>query len=140
MCRNFAGQRRVAWNIQSPETEKFATKVPIVAQQWQTWLVTMRKQVWSLASLRELRIQRCFELWCRLQTWLRSDTAVGVASSCSFNSPLAWELLYAKGVALKSKRKKKKEKKTLQLRILYLARLSFRKEREIKSFSSKNYK
>ena len=34
------------------------------------WLVYMRMQVPSLASLSRLRIQRCCELWCRVQMWL----------------------------------------------------------------------
>ena len=36
-------------------------------------------QVPSLASLRGLRIQWCCELWCRLQTLLRSSIAMAVA-------------------------------------------------------------
>ena len=45
----------------------------------------MRFQVPSLASISELRIQHCHELWCRLQTQLRSHVAVAVAyaGSCS---------------------------------------------------------
>ena len=39
-----------------------------MAQQKQIQLGTMRLQVRSLASLSELRIQHCYELWCRLQT------------------------------------------------------------------------
>ena len=35
-------------------------------------------QVPSLASLRELSIRRCRELWCRLQTQLGSFIAVAV--------------------------------------------------------------
>ena len=39
----------------------------------------MRFQVWSLAfSISGLRIRCCHELWCRLQTWLRSHVAVAV--------------------------------------------------------------
>ena len=41
-----------------------------------TWLASMRMQVWSLVLLSGLRIQHCYELWCRLQTWLRSGVAV----------------------------------------------------------------
>ena len=40
---------------------------------------SMRMQVQSLASLSELRIQRCHELWCRLQMRLGSGIAVAVA-------------------------------------------------------------
>ena len=44
----------------------------------------MRLWVRSLALLSGLRIQRCLELWCRLQMQLRSHIAVAVvwASSC----------------------------------------------------------
>ena len=48
----------------------------------------MRKRVRSLASLSGLRIRRCRELWCRLQTRLGSHVAVAVvqASGCSSDS------------------------------------------------------
>ena len=48
----------------------------------------MRLEVQSLASLSGLRIQRCYELWCWSQTWLRSGVAVAVveAGSCSSDS------------------------------------------------------
>ena len=44
-------------------------------------------QVWSLALLSGLRIQRCHELCCRSQMWLGSCIAVPVvwAGSCSSN-------------------------------------------------------
>ena len=38
----------------------------------------MRTQVQLLASLTGLGIQGCYELWCRLQTWLGSGMAVAV--------------------------------------------------------------
>ena len=41
-------------------------------------LVSVVVRVRSLASLSELRIQRCHELWYRSQTWLRSWAAVVV--------------------------------------------------------------
>ena len=44
-----------------------------------TRLVSMRMQVRSLASLSGLRIWRCHDLWCRLQTLLRSCIAVAAA-------------------------------------------------------------
>ena len=48
------------------------------------------------------------ELWCRSQTWLGSCVAVAVAVARSVATalirPLAWELPYAAGVALKSKK------------------------------------
>ena len=53
----------------------------------------MRVQVWSLASLSRLRIQRCCELWCR-------------PAAAALIRPLAWELPYATGMAIKRKGKK----------------------------------
>ena len=53
--------------------------VPIVAQQKQIRLGTMRFRVQFLALLSALRIRRCGELWCRWQTWLGSGIAVAVA-------------------------------------------------------------
>ena len=41
-------------------------------------------------------------LWCRSQTRLRSGVAVVYVAAASSIRPLAWELLYAKGEALKS--------------------------------------
>ena len=53
------------------------------------------------------KVQHCHELWCRLQTRLRSHVIVAVAVAMAMSSraaapigPLAWELLYAMGVAL----------------------------------------
>ena len=53
--------------------------VPIMAQWYRAQLVSMRIVVQSLSLLSELRIQCCHELWCSLQTLLRSDVAVTVA-------------------------------------------------------------
>ena len=39
----------------------------------------MRTQVQSLALLNGLRIQCCHDLWCRLQTQLKSHITVAVA-------------------------------------------------------------
>ena len=50
-----------------------------MAQQKQIRLGIMRLQVRSLTSLSGLRIQRCHELWCRLQTRLGSHVAMPVA-------------------------------------------------------------
>ena len=44
----------------------------------QTQLLSMRMQVWTLASLRRLRIQHCHELWNKSQTWLGSHIDVTV--------------------------------------------------------------
>ena len=92
--------------------------VPVVVQQKQVQLVTMRLQVRSLAltSLSGLRIQRGHELWCRIKMWLGSCVAVVVAQAggCSSNSTPSLGNSIAMGIALKSKRKKK-EKECTQL-------------------------
>ena len=88
--------------------------VPVT--QWkQIQLGAMSLQVWSLASLSGLRIQRCLELWCSrrqdsdlalLWLWCRPAAVAPIW-------PLPWEPLYAEGVALK-KKKKSKEKAWIQ--------------------------
>ena len=55
--------------------------VPILVQRKRIQLGTIRLRVRSLASLSRLRIQRCHELWWRLQVWLGSGIAVAVASA-----------------------------------------------------------
>ena len=79
-----------------------------MAQQKWIWLVTMKLQVWSLALLSGLRIWNYYELWYRLQTWLRSCVAVAVvwASSCSSDWTLTWEPPHALGAVLKKAKKK----------------------------------
>ena len=76
----------------------------------------MRTQIPSLALLSRLRIQRCCELWCRWQTWLGSRVAVVVVrpAAVALIRPLAWELPYAMGAALKRQeiKKLKKQNKT----------------------------
>ena len=62
------------------------TGVPIMAQQKQVRLGTMRLRVQSLASLSGSRIQHCLELWCRWQMWLRSDVAVAVVKAGGYGS------------------------------------------------------
>ena len=58
---------------------------PLWLSRLQTWLVSTRMRIWSLASLSGLRVQHFCELWRRLQTWLGScvAVAVAVAGSCS---------------------------------------------------------
>ena len=60
--------------------------VPIMAQWKQTWLVSMRTQVQSLASLSGLKIWCCHELWWKLQMWLRSSIAVAVVQASDYSS------------------------------------------------------
>ena len=62
----------------SPSFKISCFGVPIAAQWYWTRLVSMRMQVQSLALLSGLRIQRCCELWSRLQMWLRSGIAVAL--------------------------------------------------------------
>ena len=50
-----------------------------MAQQKLIQLGTIRLRVQSLASLSELQIQRCCELWCSLQMWLGSGVTVAMA-------------------------------------------------------------
>ena len=53
------------------EKKKFL-RIPIVEQQKQIWLVSMRSWVRSLALLSGSRIWHCCELWYRSQMWLGS--------------------------------------------------------------------
>ena len=57
---------------------KLVQGVSVVVQWKGIQLVFMRTLVRSLASLSGLRIQHCYELWCRLKTWLGSSVAVAV--------------------------------------------------------------
>ena len=72
----------------------------------------MRLQVRSLALLNGLRIQCCCALCCRLQKG--SDLALLCLwcrpAAIALIQPIAWDLPYAVGVALKSKKKKKIQK------------------------------
>ena len=89
----------------------------------QIWLGTMRLWVRSLPLLSGLRIRRCRELWCRLQTRLGSSVAMALLwlwrrpVATAPIQPLAWEPPYAAGAAQeiatttttkKTKRPKKK--------------------------------
>ena len=83
------------------------TGVPVVAQQKQIQLVSVRIRVRSLASLSGSGICRCHELWCRLQKQLRSFVAVAVTVSCSSDSTPS----LGTSICYRSSPKKKKEKK-----------------------------
>ena len=73
-----------------------------------TQLVPLRIRVSFLDSLSGLRIGHCLEMLGRSQTWLGSRVAVAVSAAVAAPiHPLAWELLYTTGVALKRKKKKK---------------------------------
>ena len=82
-----------------------------MAQQKWIRLWIMRFQVQSLASLSGLRIRCCPELWCRLQTRLRSGVtvALGRPAATALIGHLDWEPPYATGAALKRQKDKKKK-------------------------------
>ena len=76
-----------------------------------TRLASMRMQVPSLASPGGLRIWRCHELWCGSKTGSDGELLWlwGRLAAVALIGPLAWELPYATGAALKSIKKKKNE-------------------------------
>ena len=59
--------------------------VPVVAQRVKSWYSVCEVSGSIPGLAQRLRIQRCYELWCRLQTQLRSGVAVALvqAGSCS---------------------------------------------------------
>ena len=91
----------------------------------------MRLWVRSLALLSGLRIRRCRELWCRLQTRLRSCVAEALArlAATALIRPLAWEPPYAAGAAQEMAKRQKKKKKPvsatwMELETLILSEVS----------------
>ena len=82
----------------------------------------MRLWVQYLASLSGLRIQRCYELWCRLQTWLRSGVAVALAKagSCSCKQTPSQGTSVCCGCGPKKTKDKKKKKKAITFFIFIL--------------------
>ena len=74
-----------------------------MAQRKQIGLVSMRMRVRFLALLSGPGIWLCHELWCRLLVWLWCRLAAVPSIR-----PLAWELPYAVGVALKKEREREK--------------------------------
>ena len=90
----------------------FLPGVPVVAHWKGIWLVFVRTQVWSLASLSGLRILHCRELRCRSQMcsdlallcrWHRPATTV-LNSSLSLGTSICW------GCGPKKTKKKNKNK------------------------------
>ena len=79
----------------------------------------MRTRVRLLASLSGLRIQRCCELWGRLQMWLGHgiEVAVAVVGSCSSDSTPNLGTSICCGCGPKKIHKKEKENNR---KILYL--------------------
>ena len=128
----------LAW--ESPYAAGTALKRQRQINKMSTWSshhgsASMRSQVWSLASLGGLRIWHCHELWCRLQTRLRSGIAVVVAKASSCSSDLTPSL----GISIcckcgpkkkrnnkdKKKQKKKKKKKKMWQACFYLNEIFF---------------
>ena len=70
-----------------------------MAEQKQIWLVSMRTQVPSLASISGLRIQRGHELWL----WRRLAATAPI-------QPLTWEPAYAARATLEREKRKEKKK------------------------------
>ena len=64
--------------IKKKKKKKKNTGIPVMAPQKRIPLVSMRMHFQSLASLSGSGIQRCHELWCRLQIQLGSQVAVAV--------------------------------------------------------------
>ena len=94
----------------------------------QTQLVSMRLQVWSLASLTRWRIWHCSELWCRMQMWLGSFVAVAMvqASNCSSNSTPGL------GTSMWCSRGPKKQEKYVYLSVAFLYMNNALSKKEIK--------
>ena len=89
--------------------------VPACSWEWkQIQLVTMRFQIRSLALFSGLRIWCCRELWCRLQTRLRSHIPVALAYSGGYSSDwtpsLGTSILSWSGPRNCKKRQKKKKR------------------------------
>ena len=84
--------------------------VPIMVQQKQIWLGTMRMQIWFLASLSGLRIWCGSELWYRFQTLLSLALLwlwCRLAAVAPFGL-LAWEPPHTVGVILEGTHMHKK--------------------------------
>ena len=86
--------------------------VPIVVRQKRIRLGTVRLQVRPLASLSELRIRCCREVWCRLQMWLGSCIAMAVVQARSHSSNWTPSQGTSKCHRCSPKKTKNKNKKT----------------------------
>ena len=83
--------------------------------QWRwIWLTSRRTQVLSPALLSGLRIWHCGELWCRLQTWLRSCVASAVAWAGSYSSNSTPRLVISICHRCGPKKRKKRKKYILK--------------------------
>ena len=80
MCKSASSPKADTKNVEDHSYLKIKVPgVPVVAQQKHIQPVSVRMQVRSLTSIRQLRIWRCRELWSRLKTQLGSHVAVAVA-------------------------------------------------------------
>ena len=95
--KHLGGVLRALWESMNT-TDVIVLRIlefPLWLSRLRTWLVSMRMWVWSLASLSELRIWCCHELWYRWQTRLGSCIACLWLAAVALIRPLAWELAYA---------------------------------------------
>ena len=103
-----------------PKQDKEKPGVHIMTQRKQIRLGTMSLWVRSLALLSRLKIWRCRELWCRLQTWLRSGVTVAVVQTSSYSSDWTPSLgtSMCHGCCPKEQKKRKKKKNLVKLQCL----------------------
>ena len=100
--------------------------VPVVAQQERIQPGAMRLWVRSLASLSGLKIWCCRELWCRLQTWLRSGVAVASVQAGGYSSYQTPSLGASICRRYGPKKKKKKTRNIIPVLLLHnVLQLSF---------------
>ena len=74
--------------------------------------------VQSLASLSGVRIQCCYELWCKVTgvAWILSFCGCGIGQQLWLRfDPLAWEPPYVTHAALGKKKKKKKKQLNIHI-------------------------
>ena len=101
--------------------------IPIMAKGKQIWLITMRMQVQSLASLSGLRIWGCHELGVGCRCSLDLVRPVATASIWS----LAWEFPYATDVALKRQTNKQTKGMREESILVYVTKLNMTYEKYI---------